>query len=95
MQVIQAQEPDRVEMDRAGYFVIIPQREREIIVVEHYSYENKLLRVIEGKDARSIYWTIIKNGWVTQLSHAAYLGKELMKAELSIKLGFKYVQDGQ
>jgi tetrahydromethanopterin S-methyltransferase subunit A len=95
VQVIQAQEPDRVEMDRAGYFVIIPQREREIIVVEHYSYENKLLRVIEGKDARSIYWTIIKNGWVTQLSHAAYLGKELMKAELSIKLGFKYVQDGQ
>lgn len=95
VQVIQAQEPDGVEMDRAGYFVIIPQHRREIIVVEHYSYDNRLLRVIEGKDARSIYWTIIKNGWVTQLSHAAYLGKELMKAELSIKLGFRYVQDGQ
>jgi tetrahydromethanopterin S-methyltransferase subunit A len=50
--------------------------------------------VIEGQDARSIYWTIVKNGWVTQLSHAAYLGKELAKAELSIKMGFKYVQDG-
>ncbi len=93
-QVIQAQEPDKVEMDKAGYFVIIPHPDKKIITVEHYSYDNKLLRIIEGKDARSIYWTIIKNGWITQLTHAAYLGKELMKAELSIKLGFKYVQDG-
>ena len=93
--VIQAQEPDKVEMDRAGYFVVIPQPEKKIITVEHYFYDNRLLRIIEGKDARSIYWTIIKNGWITQLTHAAYLGKELMKAELSIKLGFKYTQDGQ
>lgn len=91
--VIQAEEPEKVEMDKAGYFVIIPQPQKGVIAVEHYSYDNKLLIVIEGKDARSIYWTIIKNGWVTQLSHAAYLGEELMKAELSIKFGFRYVQD--
>ncbi len=93
--VVQAQEPDKVEIDKAGYFVIIPQPEKSIITVEHYSYDNKLLRIIEGKDARSIYWTIIKNNWVSQLSHVAYLGKELMKAELSIRLRFKYVQDAQ
>lgn len=92
--VIQAKEHAKVEMDRVGYFVIIPQPEKGIITVEHYSNDNLLLRVIEGKDARSIYWTIIENGWVTQLSHAAYLGKELAKAELSIKTGCKYVQDG-
>lgn len=92
--VIQAKEPKKVEMDKAGYFVIMPQREKGIIIVEHYSYDNELLRIIEGKDSRSIYWTIIQNGWVTQLSHAAYLGKELEKAELSIKFGFKYIQDG-
>lgn len=91
--VIQAEEPEKVEMDKAGYFVIIPQPNRWIINVEHYSYDNRLLRVIEGRDARSIHGMIIKNGWVTQLSHAAYLGKELTKAELSIKIGFKYVQD--
>lgn len=73
---------------------MIPQPEGGRIVVEHYSYDNKLLRTIEGRDARSIYWTAISNGWVTQLSHAAYLGRELAKAELSIKLGFRYVQDG-
>ena len=92
--VVRAEEPERKEMDKAGYFVIIPRPEKKIISVEHYSYDNKLLRVIEGKDAKSIYWTVIKNGWIIQLSHAAYLGMELTKAELSIKGEFKYVQDG-
>lgn len=91
---VRAQKPARVEMDKAGYFVILPQPERQNIVVEHYAYDNALQRVIEGKDAQSLYGTIIENGWVTQLSHAAYLGRELGKAELSIALGFKYVQDG-
>jgi len=91
--IIHAKAPARVEMDKAGYFVIIPQPEKQTIVVEHYTYDNVLRHVIEGKSARSIYWTIIEHGWVTQLSHAAYLGKELMKAELSIKLGFKYIQE--
>ncbi len=50
--------------------------------------------VIEGANARSIYWTLIENGWVTQLSHAAYLGKELTRAELSIQLAVNFVQDG-
>lgn len=92
--VIQAAPPTGVEMDRAGYFVVIPQRERRIITVEHYSYDNRLLRFIEGRDARTIYMTIIENGWVTQLSHAAYLGRELAKAEFSIESGCTYVQDG-
>lgn len=93
-EIIQAKEPANVIMDKAGYFVILPIPRKNIISVEHYSYDNTLLRVIEGKDARSIYWTIIENNWVTFLSHAAYIGKELEKAELSLNLGFKYVQDG-
>ena len=92
--VMQAKDPSRIQMDKAGYFIILPRPEKGIITVEHYSYDDKLLRTIEGKDARSLYWTIIENNWVTQLSHAAYLGKELAKAELSSKHGFKYVQDG-
>ena len=91
--VVRAKEPEKVEMDKAGYFVIIPNPKKKVIMVEHYSYDNRLLRIIEGEDARSIYHTIIENGWVTQLSHAAYLGKELAKAELSLKLGLKYTQD--
>ena len=92
---IGASEPsETVRMDKAGYFVILPLTEKGIISVEHYSYDNTLLRVIEGKNARTLYQTILKEGWVTELSHAAYLGKELAKAELSLQYNFKYIQDG-
>lgn len=95
-EIVQAQtkESKRIELDKAGYFVIIPTPTNESIIVEHYSYDNELLRIIRGKSPRDIYLTIIENEWVTEMSHAAYLGKELMKAELSMKMDFKYVQDG-
>lgn len=83
-----------VKLDKAGYFVILPSKKNGTILVEHYSYENRLLRKIEGKTGRDIYFTIIDNKWVSELSHAAYLGKELARAELSLKKGFKFVQDG-
>jgi len=92
--VIQAEPPARVEMDKAGYFVIVPRADKRVLAVEHYAYDHRLLRVIEGRDARSIYSTIIHNGWVTQLSHAAYLGKELARAEAALQRGEKYKQDG-
>ncbi len=94
VETIEAEAPDRVPMDKAGYFVVIPEKEKNRIIVEHYSYDNKLLRVIQGRTARDLYHTIIKNKWVSTLSHAAYIGKELEKAELSMNLGFTYIQDG-
>ncbi len=81
-------------LDKAGYFVVLPEAEAGVITVEHYAYDNKLLRVVEGTTARAIYKTLVANGWVSELSHAAYLGRELAKAELSLRHGFKYVQDG-
>jgi len=83
-----------IKLDKAGYFVILPSKKDSTILVEHYSYDNKLLRKIEGKNGRDIYFAIIHNKWVSELSHAAYLGKELLRAELSIEKGFKFVQDG-
>jgi tetrahydromethanopterin S-methyltransferase subunit A len=82
-----------VKMDPAGYFVILPRAETGMINVEHYAYDNTLLRTIEGSGVRAIYLKLIREGWVTEASHAAYLGKELTKAELSLQHGFKYVQD--
>lgn len=89
-----ASDAKKLKMDKAGYFVVIPSFEKKTIIVEHYAYDNKLLHIIEGKDAPSIYSSIIENGWITDLSHAAYLGRELAKAGLSLKYGFKYIQDG-
>jgi tetrahydromethanopterin S-methyltransferase subunit A len=60
---MQAEGPDRVEMDKAGYFVILPQPTKGTNIVEHYSYDDKrLLRVVEGGEARALYWTLIKLG---------------------------------
>ena len=93
--VIVANEPrETVVMDRAGYFVVLPLTDRGLINVEHYAYDNTLLHIIEGTTAKALYMTIIQNGWVTELSHAAYLGKELAKAEMSLQHRLKYLQDG-
>lgn len=90
--VATGEDPERIKLDKAGYFVI--QVENHALLVEHYDYKNNLVRIVQGPDARSIYLTLIRNEWVTKTDHAAYLGKELAKAELSIRLGFEYVQDG-
>ncbi|MBL7032252.1 MAG: DUF4346 domain-containing protein [Nitrospira sp.] len=83
-----------IKLDKAGYFVIIISKKKGDILVEHYSNNNKFLRKIEGNNGRDIYFTIINNHWVSELSHAAYLGKELARAEMAIKKGFKFIQDG-
>jgi dihydropteroate synthase len=47
---------------------------------------------LAGDNAESLYKTIIKTGLVSRLDHAAYLGKELVKAELALNLGMQYSQ---
>jgi len=90
--VVIADNPGELELDESGYFRIVPDQERMLILAKHYSYDKQLLTVIEGPDARSIYRAIIKYGWVTTLNHAAYLGQELARAEIAMKAGFDYVQ---
>lgn len=83
-----------LKLDRVGYFVIIPQPEKGAIVVEHYDYHDRLQHILEGEEAKTLCDTIIELGLVSQLDHAAYLGRELMRAELSLRFGFTFVQDG-
>ncbi len=92
--LVATESTDTVGMDKAGYFVIVPLADRQVINIEHYAYDDTLLHVIEGTSVRALYLTIIANHWVSELSHAAYLGKELARAELALQHGFKYVQDG-
>jgi len=46
-----------------------------------------------GEDARSITDTVISENLISRLDHAAYLGIELKKAEIALKLGKNYTQD--
>ncbi len=82
-----------VKLDPAGYFVVYPMAEREVIQVEHYAYDNRLLHTLESASPRALYLKVIEEGWVTEMSHAAYLGKELIKAEYALRYGIAYLQD--
>jgi len=90
----QAEPARRLTLDQAGYFVIMVMHGRERpLVVEHYSNEGVLRNVIEGADSASICATLVDMKLVSQLDHAAYLGRELAKAELSLTTPVRYVQD--
>jgi tetrahydromethanopterin S-methyltransferase subunit A len=80
-----------VEFDKAGDFKISVTN--GCITVEHYDSKDVLLRIIEGSSARSICLTLIRNGWISKLDHAAYLGRELSRAELALRTGNAFVQD--
>lgn len=49
---------------------------------------------IIGKKWDDILYTIISNGHLSRLDHAAYLGKELYKAELALRFSRSFEQDG-
>ena len=84
----------RLKLDRTGWFVIMVMHGRKLpLVVEHYTNDGVLRNRVEGRDAASICATIIEMKLVSQLDHAAYLGRELAKAELSIAPKQPYIQD--
>ena len=52
-----------------------------------------MIAIIKGKTAIEIVNTLIRQQYISLLQHAADMGIELHKAELSLKYGFKYIQD--
>ena len=74
--------------DKAGRYII--GTDKKSIVVEHYNSKGELLRLIQGATARDICIMLIRNGWVSRLDHAAYLGRELMLAEFAIQQDLPY-----
>ena len=77
----------------AGFFIVLPQPQTGIIICEHYENGGRLAHVIEGRQGALIAATIVERGLVTQLDHAAYLGRELQKAEAALSAGIAYEQD--
>jgi dihydropteroate synthase-like protein len=62
--------------------------------------DDQIIAVIHGKAVRGKRWqdvlsTIISHGDVSLLDHAGYLGRELYKAELAIRYGRSFEQDGE
>ena len=81
--------------DLKGYFLIRINKEKELIEVGHCRKNNVVEVMISGKNPQEIYYTVIREGLVSSLQHAAYLGKELQKAYVAMKKGHEYVQDDE
>lgn len=90
---IRAKPPERLKLDRSGFFIVIPQKETGLILCEHYENNGRLVHVIEGRQAAIIASTVVERGFITLLDHAVYLGRELAKAEIALKTGAEYEQD--
>lgn len=80
-------------LDPKGYFLIKYDAEKKKLHAGYCTAQNELVAEIIGNNAEEVYMTILREGFVSRLDHAAYLGKELEKAELAMKLNKKYVQD--
>ena len=80
-------------LDPAGFFIILPDKTTGVIACEHYENSGRLMHVSEGKDSTLIAATAVERGLITRLDYAAYLSRELAKAEFSIKMGATYTQD--
>lgn len=85
--------PERMTSDPAGYFVVYVDRGAGKLSIEHYTNSGVLDVVIEGMSAPEIYMRAIELNLVSRLDHAAYLGRELARAEHALISGEPYVQD--
>jgi hypothetical protein len=84
---------DPLGYDPAGYFVISLDRRHAKIVAEHYHADHTPAHRMRGNGAETILAGLLRDGLVTQPSHAGYLGAELAKAETAMRLGLRYEQD--
>jgi tetrahydromethanopterin S-methyltransferase subunit A len=85
--------PSRMIPDPAGYFVIYPDPQRGMLSLEHFRPDGVLDAVIEGHSAAECYTPAVAQGLLSRLDHAAYLGRELARAEAALHTGARYVQD--
>jgi len=88
------------KMDPKGYFLIMVDNNKKVIRVGYCTYKkigklisNEMVAEIIGKTAIEIVNTLIREKFISSLQHAADMGIELHKAEISLKHGFKYIQD--
>jgi len=87
-------------MDPKGYFLIKVDKESNLIKVGYCTFSklgndpiHDMIAEVTGTTAIEIVNTLIKKGFISTFQHAADMGIELHKAELSLKYNFKYIQD--
>ena len=79
--------PDDIIYDPKGNFRIGIEGDQIIAAING--------KAVRGKHWQDVLYTILSHGDVTLLDHAGYLGRELYKAELAIRYGRSFEQDGE
>jgi hypothetical protein len=79
--------------DPKGYFVITVEPAQKEILLRHYLPDHRPAHEMRGRGATSMLLGLLRDGLVTQLSHAGYLGEELAKAQTALQFGLRYDQD--
>ena len=88
---IHAKEPRRLVPDPSGFFVVYPEPRTNVLIVEHYLNNGTLGCVIEGSSPAAVTAEVVARNLISRLDHAAYLGRELARAEHSLETGEPYV----
>jgi dihydropteroate synthase-like protein len=93
-EVYKASKDVRFTPDKLGWFKIQLDRDaKKIEAISYHHGDKKPAAVVMGDEATEVYQTIVREKMVGKLEHAAYLGRELEKAEIALRLGRSYVQD--
>jgi len=79
--------PDEITYDPKGNFRIGIEDGLIVAVING--------KAIKGERWHDVLYTLIEGGHVSLLDHAGYLGRELYKAELAIRYGRSFEQDGE
>lgn len=80
-------------LDPRGYFVIYLKD--NTIFVQHFTKDDKkTTHLFQGNDSEKLYKEILNNNLISRFDHAAYLGKELARAEYHLKNKLEFKQDG-
>ena len=87
------------KLDVGCYVLVKTYKKTKKIGVAICDYKHNILKEFRGENANDIYKHIFDydkahdKRWFNRMDHAAYLGKELKKAELSLHHGFEYMQE--
>jgi dihydropteroate synthase-like protein len=96
--------PPPVCLDPSGYFTIHVDRQRHRIVARHYpthgqprfqpdsAAEPRPDMVFLGNTALEVCTAVLERKLVSRMDHAAYLGRELAKAEVALQTDRPYTQ---
>ncbi len=78
--------PEDIEYDPKGNFRIGIEGNQIVAVIRG--------RAVTGTRWQDVLYTLLSQGDISLLDHAGYLGRELYKAELAIRYGRSFEQDG-